>query len=301
MDATTAVGGTAGIIVKVVGFILILIVLYYLYNFLYGADYLFNFFYGVQDLDAKILNPGIQNSNMTKPLRITSDNLPTLYEGGEYTVSVWFYVNDYSVRRGYNKHLMTIGGSTFNTLAIYMGPFQNSLSVRVQTQSGSSTVNTGSGAGGSSGSFSSPETTSDNLSNDLVKTLFTTMQTDASLLSILRPCDLQSIELQKWLLLTVVLNNKTCDVYLDGKLARSCVLPSFFKVDKTGLSAKLCDYQGFGGYLGPVNAYNYALNPEQVWRLYMAGPGPQYSLLDYFKSLFDPKSMGTLEYPKMNT
>jgi len=52
--------------------------------------------------------------------------------------------------------------------------------------------------------------------------------------------------------------------------------------------------------MGPTTAYNYALNPDEIWRLYMSGPGPQYGAMDWLKSLFDPKAIGSLEYPKMN-
>ena len=56
----------------------------------------------------------------------------------------------------------------------------------------------------------------------------------------------------------------------------------------------------FGGFVSNVSAYNYALNPEQIWRLYMAGPGAQYGFLDYLKSLFDPKAAAAFDYPKQN-
>jgi hypothetical protein len=130
--------------------------------------------------------------------------------------------------------------------------------------------------------------------------MFGNLQQENSLIYTPRACDITSIDLQKWVQVTVCLNNKTCDVYLDGKLARSCVLPSFYKVDKSNLALSLCDYNGFGGFISNTSAYNYALNPEQVWRLYMAGPGPQYGFLDYLKSLFDPKALSALDYPKQN-
>jgi hypothetical protein len=32
----------------------------------------------------------------------------------------------------------------------------------------------------------------------------------------------------------------------------------------------------------------------------MSGPRTPYDLLDYFKSLFDPKALGAMDYPKQN-
>ena len=144
------------------------------------------------------------------------------------------------------------------------------------------------------------ETASDNLSADNLGSIFTSMQQDNGLLNPTRPCDIQSIDLQKWVQITVTLNNKTCDVFIDGKLARSCVLPSFYKVSKSNMALRVSEYGGFGGYVSNFSAYNYALNPEQIWRLYMSGPGPQLSIADYIGALFDPKAAMSVDYPKQN-
>jgi hypothetical protein len=87
---------------------------------------------------------------------------------------------------------------------------------------------------------------------------------------------------------------------MDGKLARSCILPSFFRVDKSSTMMSICDYKGFGGFVSNISAYNYALNPEQVWKLFMSGPGPQYTFLQYITAIFDPKSTLDIGYPKQN-
>jgi hypothetical protein len=113
-------------------------------------------------------------------------------------------------------------------------------------------------------------------------------------------CDLVEVELQRWINITVVLSGRSVDVYMDGKLARSCVLPSFFKVDPSGYQLTLLDKTGFGGFISNVNAYGYAMNPEQVYRNFMVGPNYQYSFISWLKSLLDPKAVSSLEYPKMN-
>jgi ribonucleotide reductase alpha subunit len=115
------------------------------------------------------------------------------------------------------------------------------------------------------------------------------------------PCDIATVDMQRWIQITLSLNNKTCDVYIDGKLSRSCILPSFYKVDKINTKLTLCETQGFGGFISNTSMYNYALNPEQIWKLYMTGPGPQYSLWEYITSLFTPASALALDYPKKNT
>jgi hypothetical protein len=105
-------------------------------------------------------------------------------------------------------------------------------------------------------------------------------------------CGLPAIDLQRWVNLVVSVNSKTVDVYLDGKLARSCVLPSFYRVDGGGYQATLLNYSGFGGYISTVNMYGSALGPDTVYSAYMAGPQPITNFLDYLKSFFQPSPQG---------
>ena len=273
-----------GVVIRIVFTILVLVALYYLYNYLFSPV----------GMEGKTVLNTITVAAPTAPILVVGEKLPALYEGGEFSVNTWIYLTDYSVNRGRNKHVLSIGGSSFTTLAVFLGPYKSTLSVRVHTRNGTgSSVAIG-------GPSAGPTDQSDSLSDEVVKNLFATPQTDSGLLDIGRPCDVPSLELQKWLQLTICLNNKTCDVYLDGKLARSCVLPSFYKVDKTNLAMSICNYGGFGGYISNTTVYNYALNPEQTWKLYMAGPGPQYGFVDWIKSLFDPKAVNALDFPKMN-
>ena len=85
---------------------------------------------------------------------------------------------------------------------------------------------------------------------------------------------------------------------MDGKLTRSCVLPNFYRVDSTGVKMKLLDYGGFQGYLGDVSTYNYALNPDQIYRMYMTGPTDnQSSFLSWIQNIFDVKGQLSVRYP----
>jgi hypothetical protein len=268
----------AGLIWKITFPILVLISLYYLYQFLFGTN----------GLEGSLIMKNIRKSSPDKPYIFLADptissSVPAIYEGGEYTINGWIYIDDYSIRRGYNKHVFSLGGSSFLTLAVFLGPYKNSLNIRVHTLDDKS-----------------PNSASDNLKAENLGSIFTTIQQDSSLLNPTRPCDIQSIDLQKWVQITVTLNNKTCDVFIDGKLARSCILPSFYRVANSNMALRVAEYGGFGGYVSNFSAYNYALNPEQIWRLYMAGPGPQLGIGDYIAALFNPKAAMSVDYPKQN-
>lgn len=273
-------GANSSTPVKMVFIILALVSLYYLYKFLYSSS----------GLEGKTVITDITSANPNAAIDVTADKFPVMLEGGEYSINMWLYISDWTVNNGKRKHVFTIGGSSFKTLAVYFGAYKNTLAVRVHNKTGAC------------GAVESDTTgMTENLCTTVYNTLF-----DAAGLTIdetigTRPCDINDFPLQKWVQATIVLNNTTCDVYIDGKLARSCILKSFFKVDSRGLKATFADKGGFGGLISNTSFYNYALNPEQVWKLYMSGPSVEYGLWDYIRSLFDPSAVAKFNYPKMNS
>jgi hypothetical protein len=281
MDSVTNVTTVVIVVLLAVG-------LYYLYKYVYGGS-------GVTTIT--VVN-GVKNAvrKESAPIVVGSDTLPPLYEGGEYSVSFWLYINDFKYRRDMHKHVLSLGGtatSGFDTLRVYLGAYKNTLSVRVSSRSPGTSGPTATGAGGGSG----PVTDYLPLANYNAE--FSTIPQGLDQ-GYFPSCDLTAVDLQRWVNITIILNGRTTDVYMDGKLARSCVLPSFYKVDPAGYKMTVLDKGGFGGYISNVRAYGYTLNPDQVYRNYMAGPGPQYTFTEWVTSLFDPKAAGTMDYPKMN-
>ena len=94
-------------------------------------------------------------------------------------------------------------------------------------------------------------------------------QNDPEIIDTQNKCDLIKLELQRWNNIVIVLNNKTLDVYLNGKLARSCEYdgPPLFNDQPVHIT----DRGGFGGQLGEVVYYNRALNPSDVYNIYSYG------------------------------
>ena len=273
----------ASLITTIIVVVVLVAALYYLYQYLYSTSSITNY--------TVVKGPRNAVTQDGSPIIAASSVLPALYEGGEYTVSFWVYINDYKYRRDMNKHILSLGGLSstgFDTLRVYLGAFKNSLSVRVHSKGGNSAPVT-----------SVPGPTTDQLPRATFNSDFNSIPQGADQ-GAFPSCDLTSIDLQRWVNITIVLNGKTSDVYMDGKLARSCVLPSFFKVDPAGYQLTLLDKTGFGGYISNVVAYGSALNPGQVYSNYMTGPGPQYTITQWFQSLFDPSAAGTMQYPKMN-
>jgi hypothetical protein len=85
-------------------------------------------------------------------------------------------------------------------------------------------------------------------------------------------CDIQNLPLQKWICLTIVMNGRVMDVYQDGKLARSCVLPGVPIVEKGDNYVTLGLQGGWAGSVSTTRFYGYALTPGRVYDLYSQGP-----------------------------
>lgn len=250
------------------------IALYYLYQFLFKTT-----------AQASVtLFQEVRNVNQVQALTKTSDQFPPLMEGGEYSISFWMYVQNWGARAGYNKHILSIGSvaNGFYTILIYLGANTNTLHVRVQANDPSA-VTSG----------------TPTLSNTNVGDIFNKPVVASGPLSSNGGCDITNIELQKWTLVNVVLNGRTTDVYIDGKLARSCLNPSFFRVPAGGYQLSAYNANGFGGYMANLQLSNVALTPDETNRMYQAGPVGITTFIDWLRSFFDPTALDNQFYPNM--
>ena len=91
-------------------------------------------------------------------------------------------------------------------------------------------------------------------------------------------CVIDAIPIQKWVNVIVSLYQQTLDVYLEGKLVKTCVLPgpavrnnnaSIFVTPKT--SAVLPG--GFSGWTSSFRYMPYASNPQEAYNIYKDGFG----------------------------
>jgi hypothetical protein len=83
------------------------------------------------------------------------------------------------------------------------------------------------------------------------------------------PCDIIDLPLQRWNHICIVLWNKSLDVYLNGKLRRSCALSGIPKFN--GEDIYLFQNGGFDGELINLRYFNHAKNAAQVYDIYKSG------------------------------
>jgi hypothetical protein len=201
------------------------------------------------------MSDGLPAKTKTTGQVFTGTQVPQIYPGGEYSISTWIYVTNWgSGGTSTNKPFLVLtSGGQLVTLVMYLGQTTNKLGIRV----------------------------SDNINNSIKIT-----DIESKIIPALSPysdsqmlmCDIEEVNIQRWVNITVVMMGKTVDVYIDGKLSRSSVLPGLFAADGDIPSLTLGNPNGFGGIIGLTRGANIAYTPDRVYALYQQGPFAGWSL-----------------------
>lgn len=85
-------------------------------------------------------------------------------------------------------------------------------------------------------------------------------------------CELDNVPIQKWFNVIASLYGRTLDLYLDGKLVRTCVLPGVPKVDNNA-DIQVTPGGGFSGWSSTFKYWANASNPQEAYNIYKAGFG----------------------------
>lgn len=231
-------------IVYVIGF---LVALWVLYKFLISSS----------DLEVGLLNAEA-DANRPQSFPLPDGQQVRVKAGGEYTVSFWMYINSWDYRAGLAKSVLQIVDSSAPSHALFTSilyPNEPKMMIRVHTDS--------SKGGMDYTNFSNFNTL---LSGSQNGAMFgPTMDSPM--------CDLADIDLQRWINITVSVNGRIVDVYYDGKLARSCVLPDIPSAPSSGRQAVAIGQKGgYGGKISGIQFFAYPLTPDRIYSIYQAGP-----------------------------
>jgi hypothetical protein len=286
-------GGVFKMGVGLIIFIAIVIGLYYLYDFLYGST-LAKASVSILSGTPSMSKASVNVSTVTGTGQaVSKTDLTGVLDGGQYSTSMWIYVSD---TKGFNKagganlaHLLEISNNRFsndkpkgNTLLfVGLNPTNGTLVVRQSSSDPTEVIDNAITGTGSTTATKYP-----------LESLISQYSTDTKFSNSDDRCDIiNGIEYQRWILVSVVGNGRTLDVYIDGKLARSCIYKASFALGSTaGTGQAIVGYNNSGnlkGFFSKGDFYNYALTPDQIWANYQAGPGGTFSFSDFFSTLFN--------------
>jgi len=85
-------------------------------------------------------------------------------------------------------------------------------------------------------------------------------------------CLVDNIPIQKWVNIVISLYGRTLDLYLDGKLVRTCVIPGVPRVDND-MDINVTPGGGFSGWTSAFKYWAHASNPQEAYNIYKDGFG----------------------------
>jgi hypothetical protein len=157
-----------------------------------------------------------------------------------FTYSIWFFVDDWNYRYGEPKIIfgrMTDGATEKQPCpSATLGALENNLIISMSVYPGLDEV---------------PESGSD---------------------SIVHTVSVANVPIQKWCNLLISTYNRTLDIYLDGKLVRTSVLPGVAKVDSSA-PVYITPLGGFSGYTDNFQFWADSCDPQKAWNIYQKGYG----------------------------
>ena len=216
----------------------------------------------------------------TVSTQITSDNLAQKDDGvpdSNFAYSIWFYINDWNYRYGEPKILYGRMGGTGSTDASGNDSDSDSDNCPSNPQpiSSKSSPSATSVMSSISGVDPCPVVIFGEKENNLIVALGCYPGADEEPTTpggttVVHTCGVGNIPIQKWTNLVISVYGRTLDIYIDGKLVRTCLLPGVANVNENK-SVYVTPMGGFDGWTSKFQYYSDSLNPQQVWNIYSKG------------------------------
>lgn len=249
-------GANRPMIINVVYVVAFLVALYYLYKFLIQGS----------DLEVTLLNYEA-DGNASNAFKLPGKDV-RVKQGGEYTISFWMYITSWEHRAGLAKSVLQILDTNMpDKILLNTVLYPNEAKMMIR-------VNTIGGATEGIDYTNAPE---------FEKLMTGNGSMELAIPSGMMPkCDIQDIDLQRWINVTVSVNGRIVDIYYDGKLARSCVLPDLPQASDSGSQfVQIGSKGGFGGKISGIQFFAYPLTPDRIYSIYQAGPMGQRGFIGY--------------------
>ena len=178
-----------------------------------------------------------------------------------FAYSIWFYINDWNYRYGEPKVIFgRMGAKSPNGQgsisgisgldpcpAVVLGAIENNISVSL---------------GCYPGLDQQPTTPGGN--------------------TVVHTCSIANVPVQKWVNLVLSVYGRTMDLYIDGKLVRTCLLPGIASVNANA-DIYVTPAGGFNGWTSKLQYYPNSLNPQEVWNIYTKGYSDWSSMFNAYQ------------------
>jgi len=216
-------------------------IIFFIILILFISFVIYIIYIAVQASKAAAANsPVIVNDVIDAYVARPSFALPQVTQGMNQTFSTWIYVKDWNYKFGQYKNILWKGNPSTTSTA----PADPNV-----------------------GNNHCPSIWLYPLTNSLK------VMTSTSAPEHVESCDIQNIPLLAWVHITYVLNNRTVDIYINGKLERSCALKGIPTITNDPVYITTGSPQaGYYGKIGKTQYFTTALLPNDVANLYQQGP-----------------------------
>ena len=164
-----------------------------------------------------------------------------------YTYSIWFYVDDWNVKYGEPKVVFGRMASEMDKNQpcplVSLAPLENNLIVSLAIYPGMDTAPI----------------------EDTTTATATATATDTSI----HRCMVANIPIQKWVNVLISTYGRSLDIYIDGKLVRTCVLPGVARVESS-TPVYITPNGGFSGWTAKFQYWPDSCDPQKAWNIYKA-------------------------------
>jgi hypothetical protein len=190
-----------------------------------------------------------------------------------FAYSIWFYINDWNYRYGEPKVVFGRMGATSSTNsgsiqgvsgldpcpAVVLGATENNIAVSLGCYPGANQQPTTPGG-----------------------------------TTVVHTCDVPNVPIQKWVNLIVNVYGRSMDIYIDGKLVRTCLLPGVASVNNNS-NIYVTPAGGFNGWTSKFQYYPNPINPQQAWNIYTQGYSSWYSSFNSYQLQISLVENGTTQ------
>lgn len=240
--------------------ILVLLLIYIISRFFFTTDIIYDIICDANLLaDTNEPNSGITSYFATNKNIISNKDFNE-NNTSNFMLSVWFYIDNWGNNISKEKNILYIGDSADYKTADFS-----------ETMLGISTTKKLS----KSSNFKNLNIALDDFENNLFIDIETyENETESQFTRYI----IKNISVQKWNCLTLSVDTKTLDVYLDGKLRNSFILPGIYTSKLTSDKTKNIyignmgqENTGFEGYITRIRYQPNGINPKEAYKIYKAG------------------------------
>ena len=202
---------------------------------------------------------------------------------GHFAISSWIFIDDWNYRYGENKIILEkevpASSSSSSLPRISLDGYKNNLiidldvfntpnsssfrdSLAAVLENNSIPFNNNSSLG-----CSNNEITIDGVSQTGISCPGTATTVENQII-------VENVNMQKWVNVLVTVNNRTLDVYLNGKLVQTKAFNNI--IDSSAFNnggITVTPGGGFGGFVSKVQYYPYFVTPRKAWSIYRDGFG----------------------------